>query len=582
MKSKKISSTSSRSPVIKPNINLLKLVLKKFSGNLIMWQQFNDIFEAAINKNENLSNFQKFPYLQGYLEGPALKCIEGMTLPNENYIQALKQLKDRYGNPELITSTHMSKLLKLEKVFNSKNVKELRNLYDKVESHIRSLLTAGIPQGNYGPFLIPIVLEKLLDDIKLEFSRKLGTDKWKIDEFLEIWKETIVARESCSFMKNHDHSEYRNHRFTTDSCFTGSRVSKCLFCEHNHFSDKCTFVTDLDKRGKIVWKNRLRFKCLYPGHSIKSCQKKGKSFLFFSCKSQNHHTVICEKLESPTPQTTENENKPDNGKTDVNLVTSKASDNKEKHQLPVKVFLDPGSQRTYLSQRLVDYLKLVPIGKQTMTIKTFGNENENSVEFKEYSFCARGISGGQNIYPRGFRVPLVCSPLSGQRVDFVKTMFLCLTSLDLADKGNGDSKIDLLIGEDFYWYITEEELRRLISDGLAAVHSKLGWLLRGPFDVSHCKESCSMNLAITHVLRVTVWSKEKHPLSGKIERFWNLDTIGIVEKERSVHEKFLDDISFHDNQYEVRLPFKEDNPVIEDNYELCKKRLSQLKRQIIN
>ena len=89
-----------------------------------MWQQFYDAFEASIDKNENLSNVQKFTYLQGYLEGPALKCIEGMTLSNENYIQALKQLKDRYGNPQLITSTHMSKLLKQEKVFNSKNVKE--------------------------------------------------------------------------------------------------------------------------------------------------------------------------------------------------------------------------------------------------------------------------------------------------------------------------------------------------------------------------------------------------------------------------------------------------------------------------
>ena len=77
----------------------------------------------------------------------------------------------------------MSKFLKLEKDFNSKYVKELRNLYDRVERHIRSLLTAGIPQENYGPLLIPIVLEKLPDDIKLELSRKLATDKWKIDDF---------------------------------------------------------------------------------------------------------------------------------------------------------------------------------------------------------------------------------------------------------------------------------------------------------------------------------------------------------------------------------------------------------------
>ena len=110
----------------------------------------------------------------------------------------------------------MSKFLKLEKDFNSKYVKELRNLYDRVERHIRSLLTAGIPQENYGPLLIPIVLEKLPDDIKLEVSRKSGTKRWKTDEFLEILEERIVARESCSFMKNQDHSEYRNHRFTTD------------------------------------------------------------------------------------------------------------------------------------------------------------------------------------------------------------------------------------------------------------------------------------------------------------------------------------------------------------------------------
>ena len=86
----------------------------------------------------------------------------------------------------------------------------------------------------------------------------MGTDKWKIDEFLEILKEEIVAHESCSLMKIQDHSEYRN-----DSYFTGSRVLKCSFCKQNHFLDKGTVVTDLDKRKEIVWKNRLCFKCLY-------------------------------------------------------------------------------------------------------------------------------------------------------------------------------------------------------------------------------------------------------------------------------------------------------------------------------
>ena len=67
-----------------------------------------------------------------------------------------------------------------------------------------------------------------------------------------------------------------------------------------------------------------------------------------------------------------------------------------------------------------------------------------------------------------------------------------------------------------------------------------------------------------------------------IERFWDLDTIGIVEKQKSVDQTFLDGISFHDNRYEARLPFKEDHLMIEDNYDLCKKLLSQLKKQLDN
>ena len=47
-----------------------------------------------------------------------------------------------------------------------------------------------------------------------------------------------------------------------------------------------------------------------------------------------------------------------------------------------------------------------------------------------------------------------------------------------------------------------------------------------------------------------------------------------------MYENFLHDISFHDNRYEVRLPFKEDHPMLEDNYELFKEGLSQLKKQL--
>ena len=69
-------------------------------------------------------------------------------------------------------------------------------------------------------------------------------------------------------------------------------------------------------------------------------------------------------------------------KTSVLLQTATAvvSDNIEKRSVPVKILLDSGSQRTYLSERIVKHLNLKPINTQVMTIKTLGNDDEKAIE----------------------------------------------------------------------------------------------------------------------------------------------------------------------------------------------------------
>ena len=212
-----------------------------------------------------------------------------------------------------------------------------------------------------------------------------------------------------------------------------------------------------------------------------------------------------------------------------------------------------------------------------MTIKTFGNDDEKATKMNEYSFCVKGLNNGCNVYMRGFAMPFICSPLSGQRIDVVRKQFPILKGLDLADKGSEGSEIDMLIGADFYWHVLEGEMIRCGSGGLIALKSKLGWLLSGPFDSSKIND-CSVNLAVTHVLKISTEVNENVDLLNRnVEKFWDLDTLGIVDKEPSVYEKFVDDISFRDNRYEVHLPFKENHPLIEDHYELSLKRLNQLK-----
>ena len=290
----------------KTTVSLPKIIIKKFCGEPTAWQEFHDTFGATVGENNKLSDIEKFTYLKGYLSGEAERCIEGLALTKDNYREALEILEERYGNRQLIVASHMNRILKLECVTSCKTIKPLRSLYDQVEGHVRSLYTVGVKSQEYGPLLIPIIVEKLPEEIKLEISRKLGRNNWMVDEFLKILKDEIVARESCSFMKyqekngggkenatytkRQEREENDNRPFSAEALTTAARRTLvCAFCKGSHYHDKCSVVTDVQKRRDIIKQKRLCFRCLIPGHIIRKCRNKNKCF---QCKSNNHHTAI--------------------------------------------------------------------------------------------------------------------------------------------------------------------------------------------------------------------------------------------------------------------------------------------------
>ena len=163
--------------------------------------------------------------------------------------------------------------------------------------------SVGVKSERYGPLLIPIIIEKLPDEIKLEISRQLGRNNWKIEDFMNVVKNEITARESCDFVRNQkkvpERSEKEAH-CSTEALFAGNKNLVCAFCNQNQYSDKCTIITDVDRRKEMVRRNRLCFKCLATGHPIRKCRSK---FNYYRCKSTNHHTAICDKKIMKTWQT---------------------------------------------------------------------------------------------------------------------------------------------------------------------------------------------------------------------------------------------------------------------------------------
>ena len=135
-----------------------------------MWQTFWDSFESAVHLNSTLSNVQKFCYLKAQLVDQALQTVEGFTLTNVHYEEALCLLKERYGQPHKITNAYMQSLIELPAPQN--NVSSLRSFHDKLEAYIRGLDALGIVGEHYGALLIPIILNKLPGIIRREYARK--------------------------------------------------------------------------------------------------------------------------------------------------------------------------------------------------------------------------------------------------------------------------------------------------------------------------------------------------------------------------------------------------------------------------
>ena len=146
-----------------------------------------------------------------------------------------------------------------------------------------------VKSEHYGPLLIPIILEQLPDDIKLQVSRTLGRENWQIEEFMTTLKLEIAARESCNFMNAQSSIEERaKWHIKTEALMIGTKLLVCAFCSKDHYHDKCSVVTNFEERKEIARKNRLCYKCLIRGN-IRNCRNMRNCF---HCKASNHHSRL--------------------------------------------------------------------------------------------------------------------------------------------------------------------------------------------------------------------------------------------------------------------------------------------------
>ena len=599
------------------SVNLPKLHLSSYNGDPKKWQEWWDSFEI-IHKAQNLSKANKFRHLKTLLEGKAAAAISGIQTTETNYDTAVEVLKERFAQKQVIINSHMEALMNLPNVHSVRDVTNLRKLVDDIDINVRSLKSLGLEAKEYGALLNPLVMGKLPEEIRIVVTKEMNGKEWQLSTVLEILKSELGAREQCVQLKSPTSTSPPKPRTqnlpTTSALVNNSSKASCSFCKGPHSSVKCSVVTDKRHRKSILRRQGRCFVCLKGGHISKDCTTNISCHI---CK-QRHHASICDNLESSKPAepisqprtitnplqwqsnpphaapTATNEFRPIasgsnagnttltmhvDTKTSVLLQTAKAyisSAQGPNHTAVARLILDSGSKHSYISEELRSTLALPIVGRETLTIKTFG-DNEGTVRTCDIvQFCVRSPYNSLCIYVSAYVVPIVCAPIRNQAISFATGNYPHLQGLWLADypaKMDEALNCNILIGANFYWqFISGKCIRG--ERGPIALESTLGWILSGPMYDCPTPISTEVNPADTHVLALTsAERREESALEQQLARFWSLESIGIARNELSLYETFQDEIEFVNGRYQVRLPWKQEHPMLPDNYTLCKRRL---------
>lgn len=278
------------------NVNLPKLQLSKFCGQYKHWLDFYNMFSVLVDKNETLSNVEKFQYLRSCLEGDAAQLIHSLEVTNSNYNMALELLTSRYANKRYIFNSHLQDIFNTDRLSNP-NSSQLRNFVDTINANYRAIQSFASKTQIADGILLHLVVSKFDLQTKTQWEEEIINSSkdissnsfylpgWDVlSKFLEKKCQTmdIVAIEKTSKI---------NTYLRKPASFVVSETM-CNLCDQpiKHSPFKCTIFMNLDPIGRyeLIKRRGLCLNCLAPNHMSINCPSTHR------CQECNvsHHTLL--------------------------------------------------------------------------------------------------------------------------------------------------------------------------------------------------------------------------------------------------------------------------------------------------
>ena len=142
-----------------------------------------------------MSDVDKMNHLKSLCQGQAALCISGFSVTAANYSAAVKCLKERFGDKRVIVNCHMDSLVNLQPVRSENDIKGIRFLFDKVQSHLRVLEALDVQKETYSQLLVPVLTKKIPHSLMIDMSKQMEKKTWDLETLLIILQDELKARE---------------------------------------------------------------------------------------------------------------------------------------------------------------------------------------------------------------------------------------------------------------------------------------------------------------------------------------------------------------------------------------------------
>lgn len=606
-------------------LKLPPISLPEFDGSYEKWVTFFDTFNAMINNNSQLSNVEKFYYLQASLKREAASVIESIEISDSNYHLAWNLLVDRFKNKKLVIRGHLKQIFELPNVTRD-SYSALRNFTDNFLKHFRSLENLNEPVTSWSTILIYLLVSKLDMSSKREWEiQTKDIVSPSIEEFKTFLSDRCQLLESVQLKATKVYSNYAGNR------------EGCIICQGDHYIYVCKKFLSLPVSARFKEVKRLKActNCLRNDHSspevckmgsCKFCNKKHNSLLHFQTYSKTSYegnmihnkNVMSNKnndshnseIQNTTQAALHTESiiQQMNLEDHSNIIQASAASNNGTNQqaLPLKsvtthcnngsftilstalvyiedingqlvlcrALLDSGSQSNFIVKDLKLKLQLnaekinIPIvginssvSNVNSLIKTKIKSTVNNNEFKLQFLVIEKIT--DNIPQTTFD----CSSLE------------IPDNVTLADPNfNQSAEIQILLGANIFYHLLLKSQINLGYKKPIIQNTKLGWIISGPFD-----NKLSLNYSQNCCHSLIDLSLEG--LNKNLESFWAIEEIPHTKpysREENECEVHFQKTHKRDKEgkFVLNLPFKDNYLQLGESLNTALKRFQSLEAKL--